>query len=163
MPEVVFDVDARALQLKLARLPDELDAAMDNAMDGILERLVARARQTTLFRDRTGAGRQSIRSNGTSGRFSKDTLRGEVLAGGGSVNYMRFVHDGTSGPYEIRPTGGRRALRIPTGTGFIFRRSVMHPGLRPRPFMLEAAEAVEPEIPDIVDAWLDRAIDKAGL
>lgn len=163
MPEVLFNVDSRQLQLKLARLPQELDEAMENAMDAILQRLVARARQTRLFKDRTGAGRQSIRSDGTSGQFSKGSLQGKVLAGGGSVRYMEFVHDGTNGPYPIRPKAGGKALRIPTGTGFVFRRSVMHPGLKPRPFMLEAAEAVNPEVGPIVDAWVERAIDKVGL
>ena len=161
MANVNFEIDARDLQRKLARLSGELDSAMTGAVDAVVQRVINQARTTDLFRDRTGALRASIRAGQTTGKFSTGTLRAAITAGGGTVNYALFVHDGTR-PHPIEPRTAR-ALRIPTGAGFIFRRKVQHPGTRPRPFMTRAVEAVTPEIPRIVEAFTTAAIRQAGL
>jgi len=69
---------------------------------------------------------------------------------GPSVEYGLYVHEGTGkfGPkkraYPIRPKR-KRALKFrPAGGGdAIMRRGVMHPGIRPQPFMDQAWSSIE--------------------
>ncbi|UYP17712.1 HK97 gp10 family phage protein [Rhodococcus sp. Z13] len=58
-----------------------------------------------------------------------------------TANYAAAVHDGTR-PHVIRARNGG-FLRFPGSDGSpVFRRSVNHPGTRPRPFLRNAAEQV---------------------
>ena len=161
-----FDIDPSDLERKLARLADELDASSRDAVDAVVQRVVNHAKTTTLFVDRTGHLRQSIRSgpdaSGTLGRGIAGTvIAGGQLPEGGSVEYAKPVHNG-SVPHIIRPRNAR-ALRIPTGSGFVFRGAVSHPGTSPRPFMTQAVDAILPQVPAIVDAFTTRALRRAGL
>lgn len=70
---------------------------------------------------------------------------GEVRA---NTDYAKYVEEGTGTfvghqRWVIAPKAGRYALRIPVsgGGGFIFRRSVIHPGSRPHPFFFADSEA----------------------
>lgn len=159
---MAFEVDDSDLQRKLGAFSRTLDRAMTNAVRDVQIRIANEAKTTTLFRDRTGALRQSIRPGTVTGSFGSGSLRATVIAGGGTVRYARFVHDGTKA-HPIFPRRAR-ALRIPTGAGFVFRASVpRHPGTRARPYMDRAADAVRPQIPTIVGAYVTRAVREAGL
>lgn len=158
---ITLDLDTEDLERKLSRLGDAMDTAMANTVDSVVQRVVVEAKTTTLFQDRTGLLRKSIRATPRAGKFSGNTLAGGVVAGGGTVGYARYVHDGTQ-PHVIRPRNGR-ALRIPTGTGFVFRGAVNHPGTDPRPFLTEAIEAVTPQVPTIGEAFITRALRDSGL
>jgi len=57
----------------------------------------------------------------------------EVLGAGDTVKYGYFLEFGTKGPYIIRPRK-RKALKIPTEEGYIFRKKAVHPGIPPRPW-----------------------------
>jgi len=50
------------------------------------------------------------------------------------AEYAPYIEFGTRGPYVIRPKE-RKALKIPVeDRGYILRKKVVHPGIRPRPF-----------------------------
>ena len=161
--EIRFEVNADDFVQKLAQLGPALDDAMRLAVGDIQIRITDHARSTTLFKDGVGSAglRGSILAPPVEGSFSDGELRAKIVAGGGTVHYARFVHDGTK-PHEIKPKK-RRALRIPTGTGFAFRKKVRHPGTAPRPFMTVARDAIAPQVPALVEAYLQRAIRIAGL
>lgn len=58
-----------------------------------------------------------------------------------TADYAAAVHDGTR-PHVIRAKNGK-ALAFPGSNGqTIFRRSVNHPGTRPRPFLRNAVDQV---------------------
>lgn len=83
------------------------------------------------FRPRTGHLEQSISwrplPNGA-----------EVYAQAG---YAGYVERGTK-PHVIRPRPGREALRFTgAGGGFVIRRSVRHPGLKPSPYFFADLQA----------------------
>lgn len=156
-----IEVDDGDLREKLGRFGESLDRQMSNALRDVQIRIANTAKQTRLFRDRTGALRASIRPGRVTGSFSRGSLKAEVLAGGGTVGYAAHVHEGTRAHViEARTT---RALRIPTGSGFVFRRRVRHPGTRPRKYLDEAGDKVAPIVPSIVEAFTTRAIREAGL
>lgn len=65
-------------------------------------------------------------------------VSGGVIA---KAPYARFVHDGTR-PHLIKPKNGRYLVFPGRSGGTVFARSVRHPGTRPRPFLMNAAERV---------------------
>lgn len=65
----------------------------------------------------------------------KTRVKGTVV---NRAKYAAAVHDG-SGPHIIRARK-KRALRFEVGGKVVFARSVRHPGTRPRPWLVEAAE-----------------------
>jgi len=82
------------------------------------------------FTPRTGQLEQSI--------GWRPTNRGaEVFANAETAPYVEY---GTRA-HVIRPRPGRQALRFPFGGGFLIRRSVQHPGTKPKPFFFADREA----------------------
>lgn len=57
--------------------------------------------------------------------------------------YARFVHEGTKGPYPIRPRPPKKALAWEQDGRVVVVREVMHPGIqKPNPFLVTALERV---------------------
>ena len=162
---IEFDIDRSVLVRKLGVLAPALDDAIKNGFQAVQISIADHARNSTLFTDRTGALRASIRPAELVGKFSSGTLAAFVRVGGrgpgGAVNYAAAVHEGTK-PHVIKAKDAQ-ALRIPTGGGFFFRKSVRHPGTAPRAFMTEAADAVAPTIPTTIRAYIAGAIRRSGL
>lgn len=105
----------------------------------------ADARATTLWKDRSGDTRQSIKGTKT----SMDT--GALIAGGAS----KLLEEGTR-PHVITGKGGG-FLRFEMNGQTMFRRSVNHPGTAPRPFMQHARDQAE----KVLDYGLEYLIDRA--
>lgn len=53
------------------------------------------------------------------------------------VNYAAPVHEGSQGPYEIRPRR-KKALKFKVGGQTIIVTKVIHPGVKARPFLRKA-------------------------
>jgi hypothetical protein len=95
--------------------------------DSYVNQTVERIKRKELFKSRTGNLIQSIMA-------VPESETRVVIYGAGKNNFLqygRFLEFGTKGPYTIRPKE-RKALKIPTSKGFIFRRKVLHPGIRAR-------------------------------
>ena len=75
------------------------------------------------------------------------TIEGNRALVGVKAGYARFLEWGTR-PHEIRPRHAR-ALRFVTRGRVVFARRVWHPGIRPRLFVLSAAEALRAELGDL--------------
>ncbi len=79
-------------------------------------------------------------------------VRGNEALVGPKVPYAVFIERGTR-PHEIRPRSAR-ALRFLAKGRLVFARRVWHPGIRPRFFVLRAAEALRSELGGIFrEAW----------
>ena len=95
--------------------------------DSYVNQTVERIKRKELFKSRTGNLIQSIMA-------VPESETRVVIYGAGKNNFLqygRFLEFGTKGPYTIRPKE-RKALKIPTSKGFIFRKKVLHPGIRAR-------------------------------
>jgi bacteriophage HK97-gp10 putative tail-component len=106
------------------------------------------AKRTTLFRDRTGTLRRSIRG-------SASGYEGEVRA---NAPYATYVENG-SPPREITPRGGG-ALRFEMNGQTVFAKRVQHPGSEERPFMQQARDHGEKVLEYGLDYSVDFAIQK---
>ena len=106
------------------------------------------ARDTTLFRDRTGELR------GTLDIVDKGAYWKRVIA---PATHAKFIEGGTKA-HEIRP---RRAklLRFYVGGRVVYARKVNHPGTAKRPFMESAARAGSQAMRVLFDEGVERAID----
>jgi len=123
----------------LNNAPQALRAAVRAARDS--------AKSTKRFKDVTGWLRGSIRED-FDGPF-----KGRLRAG---PKYARFVNDGTP-PHEISAKGGGVLHFQMQGHDF-FRRSVHHPGTKPRPFMDDAAAVGEQTLDYGLELMIERPI-----
>jgi len=121
-------VEAADTARQLEELGRSFERVAVDVVDAGVRAAEKAARGTALWKDRSGGTRGSIRGE-VSG------LSGKVSAG----RAARFLELGT-GPHVIR---GNPILRFEVGGAVFFRRSVRHPGTRPRPFMAEAAHIGE--------------------
>lgn len=119
---------------QLRRDLHDLQAVLRNAASQALREAVNAAQQTakntSLFRDRTGATRKSI----TGAVFGSN---GVVEARGAAV----FLQNGTR-PHTISARNAK-TLAFQVNGRTVFRRSVKHPGTAARPFMTEAERVGE--------------------
>lgn len=161
---IFADVDISGLDRALERDGTEIGMAVDRALDEAMEEAADRARQTTAFKDRTGALRQSIES-GTQSSFLAGGLEGHVAA---RARHASYVDEGTP-PHDIVPnpknligkTSSGRRLRFMVGGRVVWARAVKHPGTRPTHFI---TEAITPEeVMSRLDDAVQKAIDKVGL
>lgn len=108
--------------------PDSLKHAVSRGIKAAAEEYVEAVHDLIeagrAFKSRTGQLEDSISWRPLHG------ARAEVFA---NAEHAPFVEFGTK-PHTIIPRH-RKALKIPTGTGYILRRKVNHPGSRSYPFM----------------------------
>ena len=110
---------------------------------GLAERIIREAarRAEELVRER------APRKAGKLARSIGSTVEGNRALVGVKVDYARFLEWGTR-PHEIKPRHAR-ALRFVIRGRVVFARRVWHPGIRPRLFVLSAAEALRAELDDL--------------
>jgi hypothetical protein len=106
------------------------------------------AASTTLFKDQTGATRQSIKATvlGDSGRV--------VARGAASL-----LENGTRAHDISARSGGK--LRFFANGQAVFRRRVHHPGTSPRPFMAQALFHAETVVAYAAEVYLNEAVARA--
>lgn len=133
MTSLRVTIDAREIADGVRRLNSALDRNLALALDATLDVVAARARQTSTFKDRSGAGRKSIQASGVRGRFGDGTLHGYVTAG---EKYMLWLDEGTKAHF-VKPTK-KKALRWAVGGGFRFSKGHRVSGIKARDFMFTA-------------------------
>jgi HK97 gp10 family phage protein len=150
----------------LEKLGQELDRELGDAMGTALQVIAATAKRTDAFQDRSGQLRNSIQADPPPyGSFIRGDLHGTVSAGAPhalAIEMGSGSYGPKGAPYRIRAKQ-RRFLRIPTEGGFVFRREVWHPGVRPRLFLLTALEQEMVEVERIFNDHAELAIARAGF
>jgi len=106
----------------------------------LAERVIREAarRAEELIRER------APRRTGKLARSIGSAIEGNRALVGVRVDYARFLEWGAR-PHEIRPRHAR-ALRFVMRGRVVFAKRVWHPGIRPRLFVLSAAEALGAEL-----------------
>jgi hypothetical protein len=125
----MIETDSGRLLEQLELLEAGVIQAAALAMRSAITATEASAKETTLFKDKTGDTRGSIRAE------ARGFTGGFVQAGGVS----RYLENGTR-PHVIH---GRPVLRFVVAGQVLFRRQVNHPGTAERPFMSEARRVGE--------------------
>lgn len=138
-------VDGVAFLSQLRDLGAGLQNNVSQAVRVATDAVYADAKGTTLFRDRTGELRGSIKESvdGHTGKVSR-----------GRKAYMSFVANGTR-PHLI---AGNPFLSFEWKGQRVFFRYVNHPGTAPRPFMQHAQDVGERIFRSVVDRFVDSAI-----
>lgn len=139
-------VQGEKTRVGLRGLQASIRAAIGQTLASAVEAAKSSAQKTTLYHDRTGETRASIRS----GVFGD---RGFVSASGA----MRFLEEGTV-PHVIV---GNPILRFVVDGQVLYRRWVRHPGSRPRPVMGEARERGIQAAEYGAELYLNYAIQRA--
>lgn len=102
-----------------------------------------------LVNNRTGNLRRAV--------FSRMLTDESGLVGvGQEAPYAVFVNDGTA-PHQIVATRAK-ALRFQLGDKILFRKSVMHPGIKPRQFMEQGLRDMTGEIRSTIESYVRRSV-----
>lgn len=142
VPRINVDGAVRWLPRVEARIIANTHTALYHAAELTLEV----ARGTPLFQDRTGKLRNSL------GIIDPGGFKIRVRA---RTPYAGYVEFGT--PAHMIPARGR-TLAFQWHGHMMFRRYVMHPGTKPRPFMERAGEAGERDLLLGMNAAVDKAV-----
>lgn len=126
-------IDGKAFRDWLGNVPGLLGKNTITALRRTSEAAATYARLSSLYKNHTYRLRASIKPS------VPDATHAIVTA---NAPYAYFVEHGTP-RHDIHP---RRAkmLRFEWGGTMIFRRHVVHPGTKPRPFMAEAQRKATP-------------------
>lgn len=156
---ITFVVNAKPVADGMERVLRRMDENLRDAARLGLERVATRARQTTTFKDRSGAGRRSIQAGPVSGSFLHGDLHGEVAAG---MPYMTFLELGTRDHF-VRPRNPRGALRWAVPGGFAFSRGHRVRGIQAKRFMADALDASFAEIVGDVQKAVELSFAQEGF
>ena len=140
-------VDGLAARVSAQSTAIALLRATWRVVDAALAAAEASKRATTMWSDRTGETRGSIRA-----RVSGNGLSARVSVAGAA----KFLEGGTR-PHVIRAKN-TQALRFMVQGVVVFRRSVNHPGTKPRPFVAEARERAVQMLSYCIPEFLGAAI-----
>jgi hypothetical protein len=161
--EVTIDIDAKKLLAAFAAAPDKTRQEMALAMKMAVRDVAESARRNHRFTSRGGQLERSIEGK----LESSEPLIGSVSAGGDGAGYARAIHDGSGlwGPkrerYPIVPVH-RKALRWVGGNRFMFAKKVMHPGVKPDPFLTNAVSTEIPNIQKLFGNAIEKALNGGG-
>jgi hypothetical protein len=148
----VTEVKTEGARASLQRLAAAFHYGVSLTMRTAVDVAEGSAKSSKLFRDQTGGTRGSVR--GRIAGMNSGLPRGFVEARGA----MRLLESGTS-PHTITARG--QTLRFVSGGITIFRRSVRHPGTKPRPIMATARLEAERAVRYGAQIYINNAI-KAG-
>ncbi|RLI09368.1 hypothetical protein DRO32_00780, partial [Candidatus Bathyarchaeota archaeon] len=123
----------------------DLVRGISDLAGSLVEELASKAEE--LVRER------APRRSGALARSVGSEVRGSRALVGVRARYAPFLEWGTR-PHEIRPRSAR-ALRFPMGGRLVFARRVLHPGIKPRFFVLSALEALRDELGRVLGGVLD--------
>lgn len=135
----VFTIDqmAMAFQAWPPKQRRKLVRTMNREMEGLSVYIKKRffrnsgKRRQTIIINRTGALERSVKAIKV--RLKGGLLTSGVQMGGMSAPHAKFLEYGTRGPYPITPKRPGGWLRFMGKEGkYVFRRMVMHPGIKAR-------------------------------
>lgn len=144
--------------------PGETPSILEALRDAKLAALAAKAAAESYHEDILDDIRMGKSFTSRTGQLEQSI--GWRPDGDGAVVYANaehalYIEQGTKGPYPIRPKN-RQALRIPVaGGGYIFRKLVMHPGIKARPFFFLDFQAREAHMADAVQGVIARKLGSA--
>lgn len=136
--EFSLSVDAKGLVKAFEGAPDKTKEMVRLQMKIAVERIRDYGSKHHRYTTRTG----NLERNGINTKT--EDAAGYLWLDNERVPYARAIHEGR-GPFEIVPRN-KKVLRWAAGGGFTFAKRVQHPGIKPDPFLYEAAEHELPGI-----------------
>lgn len=152
--KIKIDTDklVRAFEAAPAKTREKLRQAVKTTAKDIKARASAEHRYTS----RSG----TLERSGVHYRVErrvKSGAVGYVFLDDASVPYGRYLHEGTRA-HVIEPRN-RRVLRWPVGEDFVFAKRVRVSGIKPDPFLYNAAEKEAPAFERRLAAALDEVLE----
>lgn len=150
------------MKLKIKVDTDKLVRAFEGAPDKTREKLRETVKTTARdIRARASAEHRYTSRSGTLERegiaYRADGLRATVFLDSTAVPYGRYLHEGTKA-HVVEPRN-RRVLRWPVGEDFAFAKRVRVSGIKPDPFLYNAAEKEAPAFERRLAAALDEVLE----
>lgn len=144
-------VDTDKLVRVFEKAPDETREKIRQAVKTTARDIKTRASTEHRYTSRSG----TLEHEGTA--YRTDGLRATVFLDSTAVPYGRYLHEGTKA-HVIEPRN-RRVLRWPVGEDFAFAKRVRVSGIKPDPFLYNAAEKEAPVFERRLAAALDEVLE----
>jgi hypothetical protein len=144
-------VDTEKLVRAFEKAPDKTREKLRQAVKTTARDIKARASAEHRYTSRSG----TLEREGTA--YRTDGLRATVFLDSTAVPYGRYLHEGTKA-HVIEPRN-RRALRWTVGEEFAFAKRVRVSGIKPDPFLYNAAEKEAPAFERRLAAALDEVLE----
>ena len=150
------------MKLKIKVDADKVVRAFEGAPDKTREKLRQAVKMTARdIKARASAEHRYTSRSGTLERegiaYQTDGLQATVFLDSTAVPYGRYLHEGTKA-HVIEPRN-RRVLRWPVGEDFAFAKRVRVSGIKPDPFLYNAAEKEAPVFERRLAAALDEVLE----
>jgi hypothetical protein len=140
-----------------SRAPAMVGRTMRKAVEDSLELVKEEARASHRFQPRTGRLAKSVEKAMT-GNASGIVFLNEAVA-----PHAVPIHDGSRPHVIIAKNSPRPLLRWVSGSRFMFKKQVNHPGTRPDPFLHRAADSMAPMVQTRLELGVEEALSEAGL
>ena len=144
-------VDTDKLVRAFEKAPDETREKLRQVVKTTARDIRAQAAAEHRYTSRSGM----LERKGTA--YQTDGLRATVFLDSTAVPYGRYLHEGTK-THVIEPRN-RRVLRWPVGEDFAFAKRVRVSGIKPDPFLYNAAEEEAPAFERRLAAALDEVLE----
>jgi hypothetical protein len=155
--ELKATIDDADFQKAMTAFPSIAKKELRLALYSTSHSVVLQAQAEHRFKTKGGNLEKSIQS-----RMSpEDELAAEVFFNEGIATYGKYQHDGT-GPHQIKPKNKKSLYFVSGGTGY-FSKGVNHPGIKPDPFITNAAKVKEPLFNKNISNAVNATITAAGL
>jgi hypothetical protein len=164
MVKITATIDSADFQNALSKFPNLCIKEMQLALLSSSKSIVNQAHTVHRFKSKGGQLVRSIQNR----LNPENKLEAEVFFNEGVATYGKYQHDGTGkyGPrgseYPITPKS-RKSLYFVSGGNKVFRKSVMHPGIKPDRFIIDASKVKEPQFRQNVNNAVNLSIIGAGL
>jgi len=162
--QITATIDNADFQRAMAEIPAIAKEEIQLALLSSSKSMVAQARAVHKFKTKGGQLERSIQE-----RLNPDNdMEAEIIFNDGIATYGKYQHDGTGqygergSKYPITPKS-RKSLYFVSGGNSVFRKSVMHPGIKKDPFIIEAAKVKTPNFKKNVSDAIGRVIQAVGL
>lgn len=143
---MIASINSKAFQSWFAAAGASLRKNVASALQRTSVAAATYAKLSKLYKSHTYGLRKSIRHQLVNEFHSKVSA---------NAKYAGWVEDGTQ-PHPIRARR-KKALRFVQNGAVTFRKSVFHPGTKPRPFMKEAQEKATPLFDRLCNEAADRS------
>lgn len=149
--KIKIKIDTDKLVRSFEKAPDETREKLRQAVKTTARDIKARASAEHRYTSRSG----TLEREGTA--YRADGLRAEIYLDEKAVPYGRYLHEGTKA-HVIEPRN-KQSLRWTQGSGFTFSKRARVSGIRPDPFLYNAAEKEAPAFERRLAAALDEVLE----
>ncbi|MGM9571729.1 MAG: HK97 gp10 family phage protein [bacterium] len=161
--QISCNIDGKAFLKAMGKIPDRMQQELRDVLKTAAQIIQAEATENHNYKDKSGQLTKSIQFT-----VNPYDWTAQVYLDEGIAHYGPYQHEGTGryGPrrreYLIKPRR-KELLRWSSKGKFYSAKQVIHPGVKPDPFLYLAAQKKEKEVKAAVEKSINKVLKEAEL